>query len=335
MRAGPLIKLLQVVLLSLLAACSTVQSSAPALPTSNYAIGNNGVRLHYLDFGGRGEPVLLLPGAGNTAWIYAGLGADLARNYRVLALTRRGHGESDMPQSGYDQDTLTRDIGLFLEQQKIAKVHLIGHSAAGEEMTRFAGDHPDRVASLVYLDAAFDRSTQGPVQSGSPDRPAPPTAADRASIESFVAYLFATRPDYALFPRSIVEQDTRKSLVLREDGSAGYRLGDAQTAEYLAGLAAAPPDYRKVLVPALAIYAGGQTKQRLANARTAEQRAAIEQHVRLKVDPWRESSMAQFRDGVARGEVLVMDAVHHLFLHKPLETSAAIRDFLKRNPIRR
>jgi pimeloyl-ACP methyl ester carboxylesterase len=336
MRSATPTRLLQFVLLPLmLAACSTLETRTRLLPRSSYALGEGGVRLHYLDFGGRGEPVLLLPGAGNTPWIFSGLGADLARDYRVLALSRRGHGESDMPASGYDQATLTRDIRLFLDQQGLAKIHLIGHSAAGEEMTRFAGDHPDRVASIVYLDAAYDRSTQGPVQSGSPDRPAAPTEADRASIDSFVKYLFATRPDYALFPRSIVEEDTRKSLAVRPDGSVGFRMGEAQFAEYLASLSTAAPDYRRVRAPALAIYAGGQSKHRLLNARTPEQRAAIEQHVRLKVEPWRDASVAQFRSGMARGEVLILDAVHHLFLHKPVETAGAIRDFLKRNPLRR
>ena len=332
---GTFFKLLQLLLLPLLAACSTLESRTQRAPTSSYATGQGGVRLHYLDFGGRGDPVVLLPGAGNTAWIYAGLGADLARDHRVLALSRRGHGESEMPQKGYDQATLIEDIRLFLDQQKIARVHLIGHSAAGEEMTRFAARHPERVASLVYLDAAYDRSTQALLQSGNPDRPAAPTAADRVSIDSFVAYLFASRPDYSVFPREIVERDTRKSLAVRPDCSVGYRMGEAQFAEYLSSLSASPPDYRRVRAPALAIYAGAQSKYRLLNAKSPEQRAAIEEHVRLKVEPWRAQSIAQFRSGMARGEVLVWDAVHHLFLHKPVETAATIRRFLKRNRIGR
>jgi hypothetical protein len=28
---------------------------------------------------------------------------------------------------------------------------------AGDELTRFAGEHPDRVVKLVYLDAAYER----------------------------------------------------------------------------------------------------------------------------------------------------------------------------------
>ncbi len=76
----------------------------------------------------------------------------------MLALTRRGHGESDHPGSGYDIDTLTQDIALFLDELGIRQVILAGHSFAGVEMSHFAAIHPERVAKVIYLDAAFYRN---------------------------------------------------------------------------------------------------------------------------------------------------------------------------------
>jgi pimeloyl-ACP methyl ester carboxylesterase len=76
----------------------------------------------------------------------------------VLALTWRGHGKSDAPETGYDVDTLTEDVRQFLDAMKIERVMLVGHSMAGEELTRFAGLYPERVDRLVYLDAAYDRT---------------------------------------------------------------------------------------------------------------------------------------------------------------------------------
>ncbi len=73
-------------------------------------------------------------------------------------LTRRGQGESDKPESGYDTGTLVEDIKQFLDVMKIERVHLIGYSLAGDEVTRFAGLYPERIGKLVYLDAAYDRS---------------------------------------------------------------------------------------------------------------------------------------------------------------------------------
>ena len=74
------------------AAPSPLVSDVPGL-TRGFVV-TNGARLHYLDFGGRGEPVVLLAGMGNTAWIWSDFGTRLAREgFRVVALTRRAHGE--------------------------------------------------------------------------------------------------------------------------------------------------------------------------------------------------------------------------------------------------
>ena len=63
-----------------------------------------GVRLHYLDFGGpAGAPtILFLAGLGNTAHSFDDFAPRFTDKFHVVALTRRGFGESDHPESGYD-----------------------------------------------------------------------------------------------------------------------------------------------------------------------------------------------------------------------------------------
>src|SRR5689334_12215708 len=70
----------------------------------------NGARLHYVDWGGSGAPLILLAGPGNTAWIWSDFAPPLARDFRVLAPTRRGQGESEQTASGYALDRLVDDI---------------------------------------------------------------------------------------------------------------------------------------------------------------------------------------------------------------------------------
>ncbi|MBK9163104.1 MAG: alpha/beta hydrolase [Acidobacteria bacterium] len=118
------------------------------------------VRLHYLDWGGTGEALIFLPGAGDTAHVFDEIAPKFTDRFRVLALTRRGHGESDKPEKGYDVDTLTKDLLGFIDQMKINKVHLIGHSFAGNEMLMFAAKYPKRTLKLVFLDAAYGRREQ-------------------------------------------------------------------------------------------------------------------------------------------------------------------------------
>jgi pimeloyl-ACP methyl ester carboxylesterase len=118
----------------------------------------NNVKLHYLDWGGKGDTLLLLHGMDSTAHHYDDFAPRFTNQFRVLGLTRRGHGESEMPESGYDTATLVEDVRQFLDALKIQRVVLAGHSFAGDELTRFAVVHPDRVIKLIYFDSAYDHS---------------------------------------------------------------------------------------------------------------------------------------------------------------------------------
>ena len=51
----------------------------------------------------------------------------------------------------------------IIETMRITKPVLVGHSAAGNEITTVASQHPDLASALIYLDAAFD-SKDLPIQ---------------------------------------------------------------------------------------------------------------------------------------------------------------------------
>src|SRR6478672_11581031 len=82
----------------------------------------NGVRLHYLDWGGQGDTMLFLHGIGDTPHGFDGFAPKFTNQFRVLGLTRRGHGESEVPDSGYDTATRVEDIRQFLDALKISRV---------------------------------------------------------------------------------------------------------------------------------------------------------------------------------------------------------------------
>ncbi|HMJ65919.1 MAG TPA: alpha/beta hydrolase [Candidatus Binatia bacterium] len=138
----------------------------------------NGVRLHYLDWGGKGEAMLFLHGIGDTPHIYDVLAPKFTNQFRVLGLTRRGHGESKIPDDGYDTATRVEDIRQFLDALNIPRAILVGHSAAGGEVTMFAGKHPDRAIKIVYLDAVFDTDRRLELLRRMPAEMTPPEAAE-------------------------------------------------------------------------------------------------------------------------------------------------------------
>lgn len=132
-------------------------SSAPG--TRDLFVTINDIRLHYVDWGGQGEVVLLLGPLNGGAHVFDSLAPHFTDRFHTLGLTRRGTEPSATPPSGYDTGTLAEDIRGFLDALKIDRATLVGYSIAGDEMTRFAGVYPQRAARLVYLDATWDRAS--------------------------------------------------------------------------------------------------------------------------------------------------------------------------------
>jgi pimeloyl-ACP methyl ester carboxylesterase len=144
---------------------------------SEHFVEANGVRLHYLDWGGQGEPVVFLTGFGTPAATFNDLAVGLRDRFHVYALTRRGFPPSQTPASGYELTTLVADIMAFLDAKKLQRAHLVGHSLAGLELTQIASRWPRRVRSLVYLDAIADPATAHAVLQKDPLGSAPATGA--------------------------------------------------------------------------------------------------------------------------------------------------------------
>lgn len=163
-------------------------------PASQFA-KVNGVRLHYLDWGGKGEVILFLTSLGGSAEDFQPLAISLTDRFHVLALTRRGQGESAKPDTGYDTSQLAEDIRAFLDQRKIKRATLAGYSIAGNELTEFARLYPRRVAKLVYLDAAYDLPQNAELGRRAQLNLPPLPGADKATLE-LIARSNEYHPDY-------------------------------------------------------------------------------------------------------------------------------------------
>jgi pimeloyl-ACP methyl ester carboxylesterase len=271
----------------------------------------NGVKLHYLDWGGTGETVLFLPGFNDTAHVYDDFAPHFTDRFHVIGLTRRGVGESEKPAGGYDTRTRVEDIRQFLDTLSIHKVSLVGHSMAGDELTLFATRYPERVAKLVYLGAAYDRTPEGWL-AGLSD----PT----------------NRP-------GIMQRMRMEALGL--PGASDVHVEKLPPAEEWAILVATHraifafrPDYTKVRAPALAFYAVTANQHYpshwLPHAAGANVRAKAEAWWKRKGHALIRESVEQFRREIPDGEIVELDdAKHYVFLGDRAEQVAAkTREFL-------
>jgi len=86
----------------------------------------NGIKLHYLDWGGSGQTLILIHGLGDSPYIFLDLAASLRKNFRIIAYSRRGHCKSEATDMLCDNSTLVSDLKLLLDSLNIIKANLLG-----------------------------------------------------------------------------------------------------------------------------------------------------------------------------------------------------------------
>src|SRR5258706_1525178 len=163
----------------------------PSPHQTSFVTVDKNVRLEVLDWGGSGQPIVLLAGGGNTAHVFDDFALKLTGEHHVYGITRRGFGQSGFAASEDGADRLGDDVLAVLDSLKLTKPVLVGHSIGGEELSSIATRYPDRVAGVIYLDAgypyAFDNG-KGPAMSEFQGRNPQPPAAGEAGLASFRAF---------------------------------------------------------------------------------------------------------------------------------------------------
>ena len=135
-----------------------------------------GLRMHVRNWGGEGRPVVLLHGLASTCRIWDFVAPILARDFAVIAIDHRGHGDSGNPESGYDFSSVGRDVAAMLEGRGIERPVLVGHSWGADVALELAVARPDLLQGIVFVDggtidasARYDTLDDALVQMAPPD----------------------------------------------------------------------------------------------------------------------------------------------------------------------
>jgi len=285
----------------------------------------NNVKLHYLDWGGKGETMLFLHGMGDTPHIYDELAPKFTNQFRVLGLTRRGHGQSDKPETGYDTATLVEDIRQFLDALTIQRAVLVGHSMAGDELTRFAGVHPDRVIKLVYLDAAYDRAGLPEIMKQRPPELSP-TKTDMESLDGFRQWVSRMS-----FWSDAWEANLREMMVFSSDGKILREVKPGKVSRLLMqGTVDSRPDYTKIRSQALNIAVLGFSSRLSDFVETLpDATRATAQDALGKTKEFQRQQTERFRKELPSARVVVLtNADHHCFIDRGDDVVREMRAFL-------
>ncbi len=156
-----------------------------------------GHRIHYLEGGAGGTPVVLLHGifAEKDHWV--DFARPLTGSHRVIAPDLPGFGESSrIDGQAYDYAAQTERLGAWLDALCLPRVHLAGNSMGGTIAALYALRHPDRVASVAFIGAPHGiRSAQPSAMDRLIDAgQAPLVAHDAAAFDAMMDLVFAQRP---------------------------------------------------------------------------------------------------------------------------------------------
>lgn len=124
--------------------------------SDGYWWSNDGLRLHYRDYTGRGDrpPILCIPGLTRNARDFEGVADRLAGEWRLLCVELRGRGES-----AYAKDPMTyvpltylQDMEALIRELDLKRFILFGTSLGGLITMLLANAGADRIAAALIND---------------------------------------------------------------------------------------------------------------------------------------------------------------------------------------
>ena len=281
-------------------------------PRRSELVNVNGINLHYLDWGGEGDPLLFLPGLGNTAYVFDRIARRFSDKFHVLSLTRRGHGDSGFPETGYDLETLTEDVKQFLDSLGIEQVIFAGSSMAHVEICHFAALYPERVLKIIYLDAAYDRTRFRKFEEQYPLKGLKVPGADQPcrSIEEFIAFTKRISPEIADIWGDHYAEEILHQVKTTPEGNVVDRMSDELNQRFINISRKYHPEDAQTKAPVLSIYAIWD-RFLFADYLTDEQKAKLlifRKEIRL---PVQRECIEQFRRDVPHARIVEIPQGHH------------------------
>ena len=174
----------------------------------------NGLRFHYREWGDTRtrHAVVMLHGYAETSEAWNETAQDLAREFRVIAIDQRGHGQSDRATDrDYTRASQMEDLEVIIESLGLRSVTLIGHSMGGANAICYAAEHPEMMTALVVIETAPEVLRSG-IET---IRRLLATGASFSSLEDAIE---SFREFFPYATTEQIERRVRASLTVNDDG---------------------------------------------------------------------------------------------------------------------
>ncbi|MFC1941728.1 alpha/beta fold hydrolase [Chloroflexota bacterium] len=179
------------------------------------------LRLHYLDWGNPGAtPMLLVHGQSGNARNWDFFARSMNREYHVLALDQRGHGDSCWA-GNYMIPEYVADLTKLVDNLELKDIVLIGHSLGGVNSIIYAAAHPDRVARLIIVDIGPEINTIGieQMQKRIAEEPVDFSTEEEAAIQM--------KKEHAYYSADYIQHTVKYNIRRDESGRLVYKYDPA------------------------------------------------------------------------------------------------------------
>jgi len=285
------------------------------------------IKLHYLDWGGSGQPLILIHGLGDSPYIFEDLADSLKIHFRVIAYSRRGHCKSQTTDKNYDNSTLVSDLKLLIDSLKIPKANLLGWSMGGNEITEFAIQYPEQTNKLIYFESGYDLSEE-PFKEMLNTLPKSPFAgnSDLSSVDAYRSWYHSFWfPDIGW--NSTLESNFQASILSNPDKSIRTLPNDEVSKITLQSAMTYHSKYDRVSAPALVLYTNSFFHAYQNDSTLVTAYNNLEEEI---INPWRKHSMNRAKTELKDATIKVMSKGSHVsfIFESKDEIISAINTFL-------
>jgi len=115
----------------------------------------NGAKMHFVDTGGKGNPLLMIHGQPTWSYLWRNVIPELENNHRVIAVDLIGFGKSDKPNINYTIEEHAVYLSGFIDELSLKDFTLVVHDWGGFLGFDYAAKHPERINALAFMETVI------------------------------------------------------------------------------------------------------------------------------------------------------------------------------------
>jgi len=138
---------------------------------------SEGLKIHFLEWGDcRNPAIILLHHIGSQAHVWDNFARNMSKEYFVLAMDMRGHGDSEWAGEGkYTTEHYASDVDGLVHYLRLDNIVILGGSTGGRVALVYAAQHSKTVTHLIMEDvgavrpASISRGFADRIAAGDPE----------------------------------------------------------------------------------------------------------------------------------------------------------------------